>query len=308
MRVKQILQYLGICSGDMDKGALRCDANISVKRIGGDVIGVRTELKNLNSFRGVERALKFEIDRQISVLESGRVVDQETMLWDEDRNESVPMRSKEESHDYRYFTEPDLVDLVIDDDWIWKVASSLPELPQSAYRRFVDEYSLSPYSAEVLTMSRELANYVSETIAIFPDATKVANWIMNEVLGVLAETSIEISELSVSPSNLGGLLGCIERGVISGKIAKQVFREMVRTGETAEAIIANQGLEQITDEAAINLVISDVLAANDEIVAAYRSGRKQVFGYLISEIIKATGGKANPQIASRLLRRRLDEV
>jgi len=306
-RLRQIVQYLGICSGDMEKGALRCDANVSVRLKDADEYGTRTELKNLNSFRGVERGLKYEIDRQIEILESGGSVVQETRLWDEDRNISVSMRSKEESHDYRYFREPDLVDLAISDEWISAVADSLPELPHETYVRFMSEYSLPRYDAEVLTTSRELANYVTETIGIFPDPKKVSNWTLTEVLGVLKDLGISIDKFAVSPAQVGELLKTVDDGIVSGKIAKDVFREMVETGDSPLVIINREGLRQINDEDELDAVIIELLASNRENIEAYRGGKKQIFAFLIGEIMKATDGQANPDIANRLLKRRLDE-
>ncbi|MFH1894079.1 MAG: Asp-tRNA(Asn)/Glu-tRNA(Gln) amidotransferase subunit GatB [Candidatus Zixiibacteriota bacterium] len=306
-RLRQIVQYLGICSGDMEKGALRCDANVSVRLRDIDEYGTRTELKNLNSFRGVERGLKYEIDRQIDVLESGGSVVQETRLWDEDRNISVSMRSKEESHDYRYFREPDLVDLAISDEWVSAVADSLPELPHETYIRFMSEYSLPRYDAEVLTTSRELANYVTEAMRFFPDPKKVSNWTMTEVLGVLKGLGIGIDKFPVSPAQVGELLKAVDDGLISGKIAKDVFRQMAETGESPLVIINREGLRQINDEDMLDAVITELLACSRENVEAYRGGRKQIFGFLIGEIMKATNGRANPDIANRLLKRRLDE-
>ena len=304
--LKRIVQYLGICSGDMEKGALRCDANLSVRPAGRKTFGTRTEIKNMNSFRGVERALEYEMNRQIGILESGGDVLQETRLWNEDEFRTYSMRSKEESQDYRYFPEPDLADIVTDEQWIEEIRSSLPELPFERYRRFQSEYDLSLYDAEVLTATRALADYVEDCIRVFPNPKKVSNWIMTEVLKVLKDSKIEIDHFRVTPKQVGELLKCAEKGTISGRIAKDVFADMVRTGKDALLIVDERGLRQITDEQTLDKVVVEIIDRNAENVELYRSGRKQLLGFFVGEVMKATDGKANPKLVNEIIRKHID--
>ncbi|MEA2063274.1 MAG: Asp-tRNA(Asn)/Glu-tRNA(Gln) amidotransferase subunit GatB, partial [Gemmatimonadota bacterium] len=243
-RLRQTLLYLGVCDGNMEEGSLRCDANISVRKAGEKKLGTRTEVKNMNSFRGVERAIHYEVERQISVLESGGRVVQETLLWDADKQVVRPMRSKEEANDYRYFPDPDLLPLVIEETWIGELKKSLPELPQERERRFITQYGLPEYDAYVLTVTRELADYFEQTVQAAPgtDPKKVSNWIMGEVLAVLREANLEITGFKVSPRQLAALFILIGKGTISGKIAKAVFEEMVESGKDPEAIVEARGL------------------------------------------------------------------
>jgi len=306
-RLRQTLLYLGVCDGNMEEGSLRCDANISVRKKGESRFGTRTEVKNMNSFRGVERAIKYEVERQISVLESGGEVKQETLLWDVDKQVVRPMRTKEEANDYRYFPDPDLLPLVIGEDWTAGMKKSLPELPQHRERRFVTEYGLPEYDANVLTVTRELADYFEQTakLASGTDPKKVSNWIMGEVLAVLRERNLEIHEFKVKPEQLAGMFALIEKGTISGKIAKTVFEEMVESGKSPGGIVESRGLVQISDEGAIQRIVERVLADNPGQAAEYRAGKQKVFGFFMGQVMKETRGKANPQMVNELLRKAL---
>jgi aspartyl-tRNA(Asn)/glutamyl-tRNA(Gln) amidotransferase subunit B len=306
-RLRQTLLYLEVCDGNMEEGSLRCDANISVRKKGTKEFGTRTEVKNLNSFRGVERAINFEVERQISVLESGGQVDQETLLWDADRQVVRSMRSKEEANDYRYFPDPDLLPMVIDSAWIDDIRASLPELPGAREKRFVEQYGLPEYDANVLTATKEVADYFEETVELAQatEPKKVSNWIMSEVLAVLGEKNIEITEFKVKPDRLAGLFELINKGTISGKIAKKVFDEMTKTEATAEEIVEKLGLVQISDEGALKTLVDKVIENNPKQVKEYRSGREKVFGYFVGQVMRQTRGKANPQVVNELLRKAL---
>jgi aspartyl-tRNA(Asn)/glutamyl-tRNA(Gln) amidotransferase subunit B len=306
VKLKQILQYLGVCSGDMEKGHLRCDANISVRKAGTEKFGTRTELKNLNSFKGVERGLKYEIERQISVLKAGGIIEQDTLLWNEKKLVAESMRSKEESHDYRYFPEPDLVDLVIPEEWIARVREALPELPAQKASRFVAQYGLRPYDAGVLTDSKELADYYEETMRHTKDGVAASNWIQTELLGILNKTGEEISGYKIRPKMIAELVNRVAAGEISGKIAKTVFEEMTASGREPSEIIAEQGLAQISDESALVPIVERIIAANPENVAKVKAGKNNVFGFFVGQVMKETQGQANPELVNRLLKERLD--
>ncbi len=305
VKLKQLLQYTEVCTGDMEKGHLRCDANISVRKVGAAKFGIRTELKNLNSFKGVERALRFEIDRQISLLESGGTVEQETLLWNEKKQVAEPMRGKEESHDYRYFPEPDLEPLVVSEDWIGEVRRTLPELPDQKAERLVAQYGLRPYDAAVLTDSRELADYYEQTALACSDKTVASNWIQTELLGIVNETGESIGAFRITPRMLAELLNKVAGGEISGKIAKTVWEEMLAGGQSATAIIAEKGLVQISDEHILVPMIEKIIAENPDNVAKLKAGRTNVFGFFVGQVMKATSGQANPELVNRLLRERL---
>lgn len=305
VKLKQILQYLEVCSGDMEKGHLRCDANISVRLAGTEKFGTRTELKNLNSFKGVERGLKYEIERQISVLKSGGTIEQDTLLWNEKKQVAESMRSKEESHDYRYFPEPDLVDLVISEEWIGAVRKSLPELPAQKALRLVSQYGLRPYDAAVLTDSKELADYYEETMRHTSDGIAASNWIQTELLGILNKTGEEISGCKIRPKMIAELVNKVGSGEISGKIAKTVFEEMTMSGREPSAIIAELGLAQISDETALIPIVERIVAENPENVAKLKAGRNNVFGFFVGQVMKETKGQANPETVNRLLKERL---
>ena len=305
-KLKTILEYIEVCDGNMEEGSLRCDANVSLRPKGIETLGTRTEIKNVNSFRNVQRALEYEIERQAEVLDSGGRVVQETRLFDANRGVTLPMRSKEEAHDYRYFPEPDLVPLRIDQEWIERVRQDLPELPDARRRRFVTHYSLPDYDADVLTASRALADYYEATVRLYNQPKVVSNWVMGDVIRELNRQHHTPQQAPVTPAHLADMLHLIDEGVLSGKIAKTVFEEMYRTGKPARAIVAEQGLVQMSDSTALEAVIHKVLADHAAQVEAYRAGKQQVFGFFVGQTMKATQGKANPALVNELLRKFLD--
>jgi aspartyl-tRNA(Asn)/glutamyl-tRNA(Gln) amidotransferase subunit B len=304
--LKAILLYAEASDCNMEEGSLRCDANVSVRRRGASAYGTRAEIKNLNSFRHVARALEHEIARQVAVIESGGVVVQETRLWDADKGETAPMRSKEEAHDYRYFPEPDLPPLRTTAGWIDEVRRSLPEMPARKRRRFVDEHGLPDYDAGVLTQSRAVADYYEAVASESGDPKAASNWVMNEVLRKLKEGDGDIDACRIAPGDLSGLLKLIGDGTISGKIAKDVFEKMWASGEGPRAIVEREGLVQLSDEAALQATVSEILAASPEQVAAYRGGKKAAIGWFVGQVMKKTGGKANPRVVNSLLRKALE--
>jgi aspartyl-tRNA(Asn)/glutamyl-tRNA(Gln) amidotransferase subunit B len=306
-KVHTLVRYLEICDGNMQEGSFRCDANVSVRLLGQEKFGTRAEIKNLNSFRFVEKAIQYEIARQIDLLESGGKVVQETRLYDSDKNETRSMRSKEEANDYRYFPDPDLLPLEVDEEFIAEVRASLPELPDEKAARFSRDFGLSAYDAGVLSASREQGAYFEAVVAKLgaPHAKLAANWVMGELAGALNRDNVEITASRVAPAALSGLLMRIVDGKISGKIGKEVFEAMWSEGKSADSIIDAQGLEQITDAAAIEGVIDSVIAANPKQLADYRGGKDKLFGFFVGQVMKATGGKANPAQLNELLKAKL---
>ena len=305
-KMHTLVRYLEISDGNMQEGSFRCDANVSVRPAGAEKLGTRAEIKNLNSFRFVERAINFEVARQIELLESGRPVVQETRLNDPDKGETRPMRSKEEANDYRYFPDPDLLPLKVDAALIESVRATLPELPDQKAARFCSEYGLSPYDAGVLTASRELADYYEEVVRAAPaDPKLAANWVMGELAAALNKEGIEVSAGRLPAARLAELLKRIADGTISGKIAKEVFELMWSQSTDADAVIESKGLRQITDSAAILRAIEDVMAKNPSQLAEYRAGKDKLFGFFVGQVMKATGGKANPAQLNELLRNKL---
>jgi aspartyl-tRNA(Asn)/glutamyl-tRNA(Gln) amidotransferase subunit B len=304
--LKAILLYIGSSDCNMEEGSLRCDANVSVRRRGAEVLGTRTEIKNLNSFRHVARAVEHEIARQVALIESGGEVAQETRLWDAERGETRPMRSKEEAHDYRYFPEPDLAPLRVGEEWIEEVRDSLPELPVERRRRFVAAYGLPDYDSGVLTQSRAVADYFEEVARETGNAKAASNWVMNDVLRKLKENDAELEACPVTARDLGELVGLIEKGTISGTIGKEVFEKMWESGERPGAIVERHGLAQVSDVDALGATVSEVVAANPEQVASYRGGKKAAIGWFVGQVMKKTGGKANPRVVNELLRKALD--
>lgn len=307
--LRSILQYLEVCDGNMDEGSFRCDANVSVRRKGTTELGTRTETKNMNSFRSVERAIDFEIRRQIEVVEDGGRIVQETRSWDADRSRSTPMRSKEHAHDYRYFPEPDLLPIETSAERVEAIRAELPELPRERRARFTDRYGLPDYDAEVLTARRDLADYFEAAVGHHDNAKAVSNWVMGDVLRLVREgrldDSLVIERWPVSPENLAGLVALIDDGTISGKIAKTVFEEMHETGDGPAAIVERKGLRQVTDESAITAAIDEVLGKNPDKVEEYRGGKDKLLGFFVGQVMKATGGKANPKAVNEILRKRL---
>ena len=305
-KVHTLVRYLEICDGNMQEGSFRCDANVSVRRAGADKFGTRAEIKNLNSFRFVERAINYEVARQIELLESGRTVVQETRLYDPDKGETRSMRSKEEANDYRYFPDPDLLPVVIDEAFIAALRATLPELPDQKAARFGSQYGLSAYDAGVLTASRELAAYYEEVVRGAPaDPKLAANWVMGELAAALNRENLEVGSGRLAPERLAGLLQRISDQTISGKIAKEVFEAMWSGGASADEVIAERGLRQITDSSAIERVIEEVIARNPGQLAEYRAGKDKLFGFFVGQVMKATGGKANPAQLNELLRHKL---
>jgi len=305
-KVHTLVRYLEICDGNMQEGSFRCDANVSVRRVGQHKYGTRAEIKNLNSFRFVEKAINFEVERQIEILESGGKVVQETRLYDPDKGETRSMRSKEEANDYRYFPDPDLLPVELDEAFIAGVRSTLPELPDQKAERFSSQYGLSAYDAGVLTASRELASYYEEVVREVPGEPKLAaNWVMGELAAALNKEGLEIGGGKLPASRLAGLLKRIEDKTISGKIAKEVFEAMWASGANADAIIEEKGLKQITDSSAIERAIDEVMAKNPGQLAEYRSGKDKLFGFFVGQVMKATQGKANPAQLNDLLKKKL---
>lgn len=304
-KLRAILMYLEICDGNMEEGSFRCDANISLRPKGRQAFGVKTELKNMNSFRNVQRALDYEIRRQTALLDQGEEIIQETRLWDASQGVTSSMRGKEEAHDYRYFPDPDLVPMIIDQEWVERLGASLPELPEAKKERFLRDYQIPEYDAEVLTTSKSLANYFEAGLRSYPKPKIVSNWIMSELLRELKRDEREIEECPVPASFLSEMLKMIEDGIISGKIAKSVFEEMYRTGKRAEEIVREKGWVQVTDSEEIEKVIEQVLSANPKEVEAYRKGKDKLFGFFVGQVMKATQGKANPQLVNELLKKKL---
>ena len=308
--LRAIVQYLDICDGNMEEGSFRCDANVSVRTEGTDQLGTKIEIKNLNSFKAIEKALAFEIERQSDVLSSGGSLVQETRLWDENREETRPMRSKESAHDYRYFPDPDLLPLVIDEHWIEKVRASLPELPSERKARFMKDYGLPAYEAELLTARKDVAEYFETAAKANANSKAIANWIVGDLFRVLKERELDeelyITQWPARAEDLAQLVQLIDSGKISGKIAKTVFAEMLDSGKSPEAVVREKGLEQISDSASLESQVEQVVAANPKQVEQFRSGNEKVFGFLVGQIMKATGGKANPQAVNEILREKLN--
>jgi aspartyl-tRNA(Asn)/glutamyl-tRNA(Gln) amidotransferase subunit B len=304
-KLRAVLMFLDICDGNMEEGSFRCDANISLRPKGQKTLGVKTELKNMNSFRNVQRALDYEIRRQTALLDQGERIVQETRLWDAARGVTSSMRGKEEAHDYRYFPDPDLVPIVVDPEWVKVIQESLPELPERKKERFIREYGIPEYDAEVLTSSKSLANYYESCLQIYSKPKIVSNWIMSELLRELKRDEREIEECPVPAQNLGQMLKLIDEGLISGKIAKSVFEEMYRTGKEAAAIVKEKGWVQVTDSSAIEKTVEAVLAKNPKEVEEYKKGKEKVFGFFVGQVMKATQGKANPQMVNELLKKML---
>jgi aspartyl-tRNA(Asn)/glutamyl-tRNA(Gln) amidotransferase subunit B len=305
-KIHTLVRYLGICDGNMQEGSFRCDANVSVRPAGQAEFGTRAEIKNLNSFRFVERAINYEVERQIDLIESGGKVVQETRLYDPDKGETRSMRSKEEANDYRYFPDPDLLPLAIGDDLIESVRATLPELPDEKAARFVRDFGLSEYDAGVLTASREMADYYETVVArLGGNAKLAANWVMGELSGALNKENLDVTGSRVGADALAGLLVRIVDNTISGKIAKDVFEAMWSEGKAADEIIEAKGLKQITDTSAIEQAIDEVMAKNPGQLAEYRSGKDKLFGFFVGQVMKATGGKANPAQLNELLKKKL---
>jgi len=301
----QIVTWLGICDGNMEEGSFRCDANVSVMPVGSSTFGTRAEIKNVNSFKFVKQAIEYEIERQIDLIEDGGTVVQETRLFDPNSGVTRSMRSKEEAHDYRYFPDPDLVPLHIDDSWIDQARTEMPELPEDRKQRFITALELPEYDAEVLTASRSLADYYEECLGFHPNAKAVSNWVMGEVTRNLNDSATAIEACPIKPSQLAELLKLIDSGTISGKIAKTVFDEMWKSGKPPKQIVEEQGLVQVSDTGAIEVIIDEILAREAGQVAEYRSGKDKLFGFFVGQVMKASKGKANPAVVNEMLLNKL---
>ncbi len=303
--LRGILLFTDVSDGNMEEGSLRCDANVSVRPRGTEALSTRTEIKNLNSFRNVARAVEHEIARQIAVVESGRRVVQETLQWDADRGATASMRSKEEAHDYRYFPEPDLPPLVVSPEWIEEARRSLPELPADRRQRFAREYALPPYDASVLTQERQLSDYFEAAARASGNPKAASNWVMTEVLRKLNDGGRPLAVSPVGPEALAGLVRLVDAGTINGKTAKDVFERMWTTGEDASAIVEREGLTQLSDDSSLRAVVAEVVAASPDQVASYRGGKAATLGWFVGQIMRRTGGRANPQRVNDLLREAL---
>ena len=304
-QLRAIVRYLDVSDGNLEEGSFRCDANVSIMPKGADTLGTRTELKNLNSFKHVEKAIAFEVSRQKEIIMDNGVVVQETRLWDPDKKRTFSMRGKEDAHDYRYFLDPDLLPLVIDDAWVESIQKNLPELPEEKKARFMDTYGLPAYDAGVLSTSRELADYFEACGKLFPKPKPVSNWIMGPLQGLLNAAGKTILETPVSHAALVELLELEDTGVISNKIAKTVFEEMAATGEPAKTIVDKKGLVQVSDVAAIETIVDAILDNNPKEVAAYKGGKAKLMGFFVGQVMRETKGKADPKIVNQLLNKKL---
>jgi aspartyl-tRNA(Asn)/glutamyl-tRNA(Gln) amidotransferase subunit B len=304
-RLHEILVYLEICDGNMEEGSFRCDANVSIRPVGQKEYGTRTELKNMNSFRNVQRALEYEVKRQQYLVENGQQIIQETRLWDDAQGATNSMRSKEEAHDYRYFPDPDLVKVIVDDEWIAKIRETLPELPTAKRERFIKEYQIPAYDAGVLTADKALALYYEDVVRLCGKPKQASNWVMGDVLRFLNEEKRDIRQCPITAGSLADMINLIEEGTISGKMAKDIVEDMYKTGKLPQDIIREKGLVQITDEDELAKTIAAIIDAHPGQLADYRGGKEKLFGFFVGQVMKATQGKANPQLVNSLLKKML---
>jgi aspartyl-tRNA(Asn)/glutamyl-tRNA(Gln) amidotransferase subunit B len=304
-KLRSIVRYLGVCDGNLEQGSLRCDANVSMRPKGQKEYGTRAEVKNINSFRYVERAIEYEIKRQIKVIEGGGKVVQETRLWDADTGITESMRSKEEAHDYRYFPDPDLVPITVDQTWIDEIKASLPELPDAKRHRFVSDFGLPAHDADLLSSERATAKWFEEAVKAGGQPKAVSNWMMGELMKLLNEENKAIDACPIQPKQLAEMLHLIDKGTISGKIAKTVFDEMYRTGKDAETIVQEKGLVQISDSSEIEKVVDEIIAKSPKEAERFRAGDEKLLGFFVGQAMKATRGKANPQMLNELLKKKL---
>jgi aspartyl-tRNA(Asn)/glutamyl-tRNA(Gln) amidotransferase subunit B len=307
-QLKQIVTYLKVCDGNMEEGSLRCDANISIRLKGETELGTKTEVKNMNSFKNVQKAIEVEIDRQIDIIEEGGRIIQQTLLWDADREEVKPMRSKEESHDYRYFPEPDLLPVVVDGEWKKTVAESMPELPINRKQRFMSDYKLPLQDAELLTSERELADYYEAILNDTKDFKSASNWVMGDILKEINERKISPVDFPVSPQNIAKLINLINDGTISSKIAKDIFPEMLEDDKDPKNIVEAKGLVQISDSSLLDEVIGNIIENNPAQVKQYLEGKDKVIGFFVGQIMRETKGKANPGVVNKMLKEKLDAL
>ena len=306
-KLKAILEYVDVSDVKMEQGSLRCDANISLRPVGSEKLGTKTEIKNMNSFRALQRAVEYEIERQREVLEEGGKIVQETRMWDEAKGITESMRTKETATDYRYYPDPDLLPVVVDPQWVDGIRASLPELPDAKKERLISEMGLSAYDAGIITGSLALAEFFDRTVALFNEPKTVANWIMGEYLRLLNAEGLEVQESKVTPEKMAALLESQAAGKISGKMAKVVFEEIFNTGKDPEAIIKEKGMVQISDTGALAAIIDKVLAANPQSVEDYRAGKEKAIGFLVGQVMKETKGQANPGVVNGLLKQKLSE-
>ena len=304
-KLRAVLIYLGVCDGNMEQGSLRCDANVSVRPEGRKEYGTRAEIKNINSFRFVEKAIEYEIKRQIKVIEDGGKIIQETRLWDSNKGITESMRSKEEAHDYRYFPEPDLTPITVEQSVIDEIRSGLPELPDAKRKRFVSEYGLPEYDAELLTTEKAVAEWFEEAVNAGGQPKAAANWVMGELMKMLNEENAAIDSCLIKPKQLADMIALIEKGTISGKIAKTVFMEMYKTGKDAESIVKEKGLLQISDESAIEKAVDEIIAKYPAEVERFKAGEEKLLGFFVGQVMKTTKGKANPQMLNDLMKKKL---
>ncbi|MDI6783384.1 MAG: Asp-tRNA(Asn)/Glu-tRNA(Gln) amidotransferase subunit GatB [bacterium] len=303
--LRAILQYLEVCNGNMEEGTFRCDANISIRSVGNKELGTKAEIKNMNSFKNVQKALEYEVERQIEAVESGKRIVQETRLWNPDKGFTESMRSKEFAHDYRYFPEPDLVPMEISKEWIAEIESSMPELPIARKDRFVAQYQVPEYDAELLTVSKPVADFYETAVSLHPNAKSISNWIMTELMRELTGKEFRMTEFPLTPTQLANLVKLIDANTISGKTAKQVFSAILRTDISPENYVKEKGLVQITDTSAIEKIVEEVIANNAATVAEYKKGKEGAINALVGQVMKASKGKANPQLVNQLLKQKL---
>jgi aspartyl-tRNA(Asn)/glutamyl-tRNA(Gln) amidotransferase subunit B len=307
-KIHQLVKYLEICDGNMEEGSLRCDANISIRLKGAEELGTKTEVKNMNSFKNVERAINFEIERQIDSVEDGEKIVQQTLLWNADLNEATPMRSKEEAHDYRYFPEPDLFPIVVNSEWKKELSDFLPELPDNRKKRFIQNYKIPRYDAEILTQYKYLADYYDSVVKVTDDYKSASNWIMVDVLKIINERKIDIKDFSISPSSLGSLINLINDGTISGKIAKEIFPVMSEENKEPLAIVKEKNLFQLKDETKLEKIVDEVISKNTTELEQYFDGKEKVFGFFVGQVMKMTQGKANPKSVNEILKKKLNQI
>ena len=300
-KLRQIVRYLNICDGNMEEGSMRCDANVSVRPVGQKALGTKTELKNMNSIRGVERAMEYEIRRQIRLLENGEKIRQETLLWDTNKNVTVTMRSKEYAHDYRLFRDPDLVPVVISDQWLQAIAAELPELPERRKNRFVEQYTLPEYDAAILTEERDLAEYFESVVQHGCEAKAASNWILGDILRILKDKKISIAEFELPAKSLAELINLVLDGTISQKVGRQVLDEMLSSGKPAQKIVEEKGLVQISDIASVEKLVDEVIAANPDEFARFQGGERKLTGFFVGQIMRTSKGKVDPKLANEIL-------
>ena len=301
-KLRSILQYIGVCDGNMEEGSLRCDANISIRPEGSDKLGTKAEIKNLNSFKFIQKAIEYEISRQTAMIESGEKVLQETRLFDSKKGVTFSMRSKEEAHDYRYFPDPDLLPVVLDEKWVKELKESLPELPDAKFNRFIQDYSLTADDSALLTSSKDLSDYFEQCLNTYNNPKQLSNWITTELLREL-NTDEDLKNFPVKPEMLAELLSLADDGVINRKIAKEIFPEMISTGSSAKEIISKKGIEQISDSSEIETLVREIISSNPDEVARLKGGDEKLLGFFVGQVMKATKGKANPKVVNDIIKK-----